>query len=193
MALTTQAGYRAAMNVNASTPSDAEITVALGQAESFVAEVLDRRIETAGSDATDILDGSGFETIQLRAWPLVSVTSVSYLSSVAAGAGSYTAFDTGSYMDDATGGRLIRTGFVDYGFENTGDATWPEGNQNIKVVSQGGYTSSTVPDVWERCIYELAASFMQTRDGNTEDVRGQTEDMRGLVMSMIGGEVRQMP
>lgn len=193
MALTTYSGFRTAMNVSAASTTDAEITTALAQAESFIAEVLDRRLEDSGSDQTEVYDGTGFETLKLRAWPINDLTSVSYLSSVASGAGSYTAFDSGSYMTDDANGLLIRTGFVDYGFENVGDAKWPEGNQNIQVVYQGGYTSGTVPAKFTRCIYEVAARFLQTRDANTEDVRGQTDDMRGLVLSMLGSERRQAP
>lgn len=179
------------MGISATSISDAEITTALAQAESFIAEVLDRRLEDSGSDVTDTLDGSGFDTIRVKAWPINAVTSVSYLSNVASGAGTYTAFDAGSYIHDATDGRFIRKGYVDYGFDPEGEAVWPFGVQNIQVVYQGGYTSGSVPDKFVRCIYEVASRLLQTRSGNTEDIRGDGDDLRGYVLSVLGSERRQ--
>lgn len=192
MALTTSANYKSWAGLAVST-YDTPIAAILTEAEALVASVLDRTLETPGTDATEYYDGTGDDTIFLRRWPFVSVTSVSYLSSVASGLPSYTAYSAGSYYFTPTDGRLVRFASWDVGFPDDPDGlpTWPAGSGNIKVVYQGAYTSSTVPADLVECIYEVISSILHGRDG-TRTAPTDTE-LRALILNRVGHYRRGMP
>jgi hypothetical protein len=194
VSLTTATNYKTWTGQSATTPSDTQITLALGQAETLVAQVLNRadgglsRLETTtGTDITEYYDGAGLKTLYLRAYPIVSIASVSYLSSVASGAASYTAFDTGTYYTHATTGRLIRSGYVDFGFD-ADETSWPDGEANIQVVYQGGYTSGTLPEDLKECIYEVASMILHNRPGTREEQ--VTDELRALILERVGHHQR---
>lgn len=195
MALTTVANFKTWAAITTS-DYDTELAPILVEAELFVAQALARadggasRLETAGTDITDYYDGTGLCELYLRAYPIVSVTSVSYLSSVASGSASYTAFDTGTYYKDDKTGRLIRSGFIDFGF-GTDEAVWPEGPANIKVIYQGGYTSSTVPGDILLAIYRVMALLLAARRGTKE--APTEEELVAAVMETAGHHRRQGP
>ena len=193
MALTTVANYKTWAGIGV-TEYDSALAVILPQVELLVAQALNRadggtsRLEATGSDITEYYDGNGLKELYLRAYPIISVTSVSYLSSVSAGAASYVAFDSGTYYQDATSGRMVRSGYVDFGFAFD-DSIWPEGSANIKVVYQGGYTWNTLPDDIDTCIYEVTSIMLHNRSGNRTEA--SVSELRDLILARIGHHRRK--
>lgn len=169
MALVTSANFKTRASISTTT-LDSVIALLIPEAETLVATYLDRDIEDGGSDITEYYDGSGDDLMMLRSWPITSVTSVSYLSGVSAGAATYTAYGTGEYYWDATSGRLIRYAGEDFAFPDSAEVSsgWPHGQKNIKVVYRAGWTSSTVPGDVASCIYDLIALLLHARDGTRE-------------------------
>lgn len=186
MALTTAANYKTWAKISVAT-YDTELALLVTQAEKLVAEVLDRRLEDSGAAAIEYYDGRGDDMLYLKAWPVTSITSVSYLSSVSSGVAAYTAYDGSEYYatDD---GRLIRANVLDYAFPDSNaeaySTNWPCGRDNIKVIYRGGYTSSTVPADLALCIYEVVATLQHGRDG-TRDVP-QQDELRAFILDRVG-------
>lgn len=191
MALTTSSGFKTWAGKSDSV-QDTAIAAILTEAEALVANVLDRRLETAGSDVTEYYDGTGDDTIFLRGWPLVSLTSVSYLSSVSAGVAAFTAYDSDGYYTIAADGRLVKYTGIDTGFGDPQDTEpfWAEGAGNIKVVYQGGYTSSTIPADLVECIYEVISMILHGRDGTRTAPTEQA--LRDLIIARAGHYRRGM-
>lgn len=193
MALTSVANFKtwAAIGV---TDYDTELTPILAEAEAFVAKVLERRLEDTGSDLTEYYDGRGDSVLYLQGWPVTSVTSVSYLSSVASGAASYTAFDATEYYTTADG-RLIRANVLDAGFPDANadaySVNWPCGHANIKVVYKGGYSSSTVTADILAAVYRVMSELLASRRGTKPEPT--EEDLRGIVLEAAGGHRRGTP
>ena len=192
--LTTVANYKAWAGIGAtvSTYDDALASI-IPQAEAMVAGVLDRKLETKGSDITEYYDGRNDAVLWLNAYPVVSITSVSYLSGVTAGVATFTAYGTTEYYYVADLGKLVRYNGFDYAFaESTQEnLCWPEGHGNVKVVYQGGYTSSNVPYDLVQCIYEVTSAILHSRDGTRETPT--QEALRGLIVDRVGDMGRQCP
>lgn len=108
-----------------------------------------RRFKNSGSDVTEYYDGDpnleGKKIIFVRNTPIISVTSVSYASG-SLSSPTWIAFDaTSYYVRNDRGGQLI--------FDSL-----PQGNQNIRVIYQGGY--ATIPeDLALACIQLVARIF----------------------------------
>lgn len=108
-----------------------------------------KRFKNSGVDVTEYHDGDpnleGKKIIFVRNTPIISVTSVSYASG-SLSSPTWTAFDAASYyVRNDRGGQLI--------FDSL-----PQGNQNIRVIYQGGY--STIPeDLALACIQLIARVF----------------------------------
>lgn len=184
MALVTSANYKTRAGITGST-YDSQIAALIPEAESIVARFLDRVLEDSGSDITEYYNGTGTGVLLLNAYPVTSITSVSYLSSVSAGAASYTAYGTDEYYHDADTGALFRYSGIDYSFVDSPawDLVWPIGPKNIKVVYQGGWTSATVPSDVESCIYDLIGLLFHTRNGTRE--AATEEDLRAFLSDRI--------
>jgi hypothetical protein len=179
MALITSANYKTRAQI-AVTTLDSVIALLIPEAESLVATYLDRDIEDGGSDITEYYDGSGTAVLMLRSWPITSVTSVSYLSSVTAGVAAYTAYGTGDYYFDATTGRLFRYAGEDFAFPESDQVSsgWPIGEKNIKVVYRAGWTSSTVPGDMASCLYDLVSVLLHARNGTrAEPVEQEVQEI----------------
>lgn len=177
MALTTTAGYKTRNGITVST-YDSALAVVLTDAEAAVSNWCKRTLESTGSDVTEYYDGTGTDTILLNMYPIVTVTSVSYMSGVTSGAADYTAYGTGEYYTEAATGKLIFFTSLDWAFpeSNSTPSSWPVGTANIKVVYKAGYTSATVPADLAGTIYDLMGLFMQARDGTRENVTEQDID-----------------
>ena len=169
MALVTRANYKTRAGI-AVTTFDSVIDLLIAEAEQKIANYCDRVLEDAGSDITEYYDGTGSEVLYLNAYPVASVTSVSYLSSVSSGVPSYTVYAGTDYYFNPNTGELIRYASEDYAFgdSDTPFACWPSGHKNLKVVYQGGYTSSTVPGDLSSTIYDLIAMLLAARNGTLE-------------------------
>jgi len=183
MALTTVAGYKTREGISIAS-KDAEIGVVLAEAELLTARYCDRTLEDSGSSITEYANGNGDSVLYVEAYPISSVTSVSYLSSVTSGVAGYTAYGTGEYYSDASTGSLIRFGSIDISFDGSiSPPVWPTGEKNIKIVYQGGYTSGTVPADLSDAIYDLMSIILHGRDGTRE--AATTEDVRAFLDERI--------
>lgn len=133
-----------------------------------------------GADKTEYYDGNGSAMLQLREWPVISITSIAERDSE----GNLTTLDDAEYRADLrTGvvarhtsgyGRLISmSGFPTIpGFGHS--PNWCVGYQNWKVIYKGGYT--TIPgDLKLGCYKVMDAIFAERR-----------KDMAGLQSESLG-------
>jgi hypothetical protein len=133
-----------------------------------------------GAAKTEYYDGNGSATIQLREWPVISITSVSERDA----AGNLTALESTDYRADLRTGTLARhtasygrlvsmDGFPSIpGFGH--EPCWSGGYQNWKVVYTAGYT--TIPgDIKLACYKVMDALFAERR-----------KDMAGLQSESLG-------
>ncbi len=162
MALITAADWKTSRGI-AGIDFDTRLDVAVPAAEAYVRRYCGRDMANGFESAarTEVYDGTGTSTIRLREWPVDSITSVAYLSSVASGAATYgdTVTSSGYYV--AGDGELVRfsggghwpTDHGPHGGLLCGtslDAYWAIGTGNIEVQYTGGY--ATVPaDLAEAC------------------------------------------
>lgn len=191
MALVTSANFKTRAGIGG-TGLDSVIALLIPEAETQIATYLDRDIEDGGSDITEYYDGTGTDFLFLRSWPVTSITSVSYLSSVTSGVAGYTAYSDGDYYYDSTSGRLFRYAGEDFAFPESVpySSGWPIGNRNIKVVYRAGWTSSTVPGDVAACIYDLIAILLHARDGTRTQPTEQ--DIQAFLDDRIAKYRRQM-
>lgn len=167
MAILTASDYKTRSDINVS-DWDTEYGLLIAEAEAIIARWCDREIEETGTDRTEYYDGTGTREMYVRAFPIVSITSLKYLDSVSAGAATYTAFDSDTYFNDAATGRLIRSGYADWGFNDNADAIWPSGVANIQLVYKGGYTSATIPADLKSAIYGLVDMLFDGKGGRAQ-------------------------
>lgn len=159
MAITTTAEYKADRGVGVS-GDDTAIGNAITAAQERLERLAGRSFESAAR--TEYYDGLGSESIQLRAYPVTSITSVQLLNADRTAAET---LDSGSYVVNTTtgelrlspayAGRFIPT--EDY--DTPGIITWgtgpqfPDQFQNVKVVYTGGYSS--VPTSLKQAIWRI--------------------------------------
>lgn len=186
--LATSANYKIWAGIGVAT-YDALIDVLVPEAELLIAKALDRRLDDAGADVTEYYDGTGTETIQLRAWPVSTITSVSYLSSVSAGTPAYTAFAAGTWYFDAGSGLLTRY-VSSVGWPEDECPVWALGTRNIKVVYRAGWTENTAPADLLECIYEVVSIIKRGRDGTRAEPAAAAE-LRAMVLDRVGHYRRQ--
>lgn len=105
--------------------------------------ICDRRFLAPSSDYVHDLDGTGTSRLYLTEGPLVSVTSVAYLSRSKDSGGdavvTATTVDAGDYL---TGG-LRTDGCVGLGYLDRVSGVWTVGRRNVRVT----YTAGFVDDV----------------------------------------------
>lgn len=133
---------------------------------------------------TETYDGHGSPWIQLRNWPITSITSVSVL----APDGTSTTLDSTTYRVDTRTGMLYRTSGEPWGwgggvgFDGGGDWSgnggvnsqpayyrgwsnqFPDGFQNVVVVYVGG--NATIPDSLERAARQAVCDLFINRRAN---------------------------
>jgi len=100
---------------------------------------------TLAADAVTLqLDGTGTRRLDLREWPINSVTSVHVDSDLTFGADTEVT-DFGTISERGT---LYRQGL------------WPKGYANVKVVANVGY--ATVPDDLEESVIQLVSYWLES-------------------------------
>lgn len=132
MAIDTASAYKA---FTGSTVSDSIVTSAIAASQAAMERYCGR--DAAGFESatwTELYDGTGVDWLQLRHWPVTSITSVSLRESKTA----YTAIEATTY-DVTTRGRLYLLAPVS-SWDGLA-SEFSEGTQNWKVVYVGGYSS----------------------------------------------------
>lgn len=165
MALTTVSAYKTYAGISGS-GEDTLLGVLLGIAENQVRRACGRNLDTGFEKATrtETYDGTGGTTIQLREWPIVSITSVTEIDD----AGGETVLDDSEYRVNSLNGVLFRVGaqFARFPVDAWGRPyvsdfgpapCWADGFQNIEVVYSGGHDVSggEVPEDLVGAIFRL--------------------------------------
>lgn len=161
MPLATVANYKAWAGING-TGNDAAITLMLAQAEAMVRRYAGRDLTNGFESASRVetYDGNGHPTIQLREWPVTSITSVEERDQ----SGAYTTVPATAYRVDTRTGQLYRIGAVwgrvvgDYAGGGVNPAfgaypNWGDNAASVRVTYTGGYT--TIPADIVACVYML--------------------------------------
>lgn len=165
MALTTTSEYKTYAGVSGST-NDARYATLISAAEAYIKRYTGRSFESA--TFTHTFDGSGGESLQLREWPVTSITSVTQIYDD----GTTQVLDASTYRFDGTtnNGILYRvfTGRGRFGaynaaqfgrwepgpFQRFGNGyVWDMGYQNYRVVYVAGYT--TIPDELKLLVWKI--------------------------------------
>lgn len=144
--LVSLADYKVYAGYGAATTYDAVHTVMLGMASAMVRRHCGRDEDTGFATAarTEFYSGTGGETIQLREYPVTTLTSVESKDD----ADAYTTLVAATdYRFTARTGLLYRKGTLHGRFaDGTGwgpSPCWVEGNDNFRVIYTAGY--STIP------------------------------------------------
>jgi len=161
MALTTVSAYKTYAGITGS-GSDAVLAVLLSQASAVLRRMTGRDLSNGFESAsrTEYYDGKDAETIQLREWPVTSITSVKYVNDD----GSTETIGSTEYRVNTLTGVLSMLGSVRGRFivNATGGLNSPEfgvsprfdaGFQNVQVVYTGGYSS--IPADLELAVFRL--------------------------------------
>jgi hypothetical protein len=151
MPLATVANYKAWAGING-TGSDAAITLMLAQAEASVRRYAGRDMTNGFESAnrTETYNGDGAAVLQLREWPVTTVTTVEERDR----AGTWTTLDADEYRVDTRTGQLYRLGatwgrivsdFVGGGNNPAFGVSpsWSADPASVRVTYTGGYT--TIP------------------------------------------------
>lgn len=180
--LITATEYKAYAGITAST-WDTPLGVLATAVSVMIRRWCDRDESTGfegGADKTEYYDGNDGPTIQLREWPVISITSIAERDA----AGNLTTLDTDEYRADLRTGVLARhtSGYGRivtmngrYGIPAFGhDPRWDGGHQNWKVVYKGGF--ATIPgDLKYGCYKVMDALWAERR-----------KDLAGLQSESIG-------
>jgi hypothetical protein len=145
---------------------------------------------------TEKYDGDGTPFLQLRSWPVTTLTSVSVLDD----SGSATAYSTNEYRVDLNTGRLVLNTPVqsfgggrsfdgwDYGAVFPSPAYtrgwvtgFPQGFQNVQVVYTAGYAS--IPDDLARVATEMVVELYLNRRTNP---RAASESVSPVTVNFLG-------
>jgi hypothetical protein len=151
MPLATVANYKAWAGING-TGSDAAITLMLAQAEAMVRRYAGRDMTNGfeSSNRTETYNGDGSAVLQLREWPITTLTTVEERDR----AGTWTTLDADEYRVDTRTGQLYRLGatwgrivsdFVGGGNNPSFGVSpaWSADPASVRVTYTGGYT--TIP------------------------------------------------
>lgn len=135
------------------------IDIACAQIRRYCGRNLTNGFETA--TRTELYDGNGSAELQLKEWPVTSITSVTLVDD----AGGTSALETtGDYRADLNTGVLRRLGAQHgrFAYDDMGQVSapgwgvspcWDDGFQNWSVVYVGGYT--TIPDDLKYACYQV--------------------------------------
>lgn len=164
MAVTTSTEYKTHANISG-TAEDTRITHWLLVAQSLVEQTIDRELDSA--TFTEYYSGSGTGIIQLRNYPVTSITSVKPYSAASV-AGSALASTT--YKCDLATGELRLTpeafgywAYSDLHAPVGGDTDWTEFDgstfdnefRNVQVVYVAGYTAPNAPYSYKLAIWQV--------------------------------------
>ena len=172
MPLATVANYKAWAGING-TGNDAAITLMLAQAEAMVRRFAGRDL-TNGFESTartETYDGNGAAVLQLREWPVTTVTTVEERDR----AGTWTTLAATEYRVDTRTGQLYRLGatwgrivsdFVGGGNNPSFgvNPAWSADPASVRVTYTGGY--STIPADIVAVVYMLIDYKLANAGGN---------------------------
>lgn len=168
MALGSVSSYKTYAGVSGS-GDDTLLAALLAQAEATMRRLCDRSLTNGFESAsrTEYYDGTDAENIQLKEWPVTTISSVQYVEDD----GSLTDVASTFYRANLNTGTLYAVGSVTGRFAlDDGSSVftnfkpfprWERGKQNIKVVYTGGY--GTVPKDLEYAVYRLMDSVYAGR------------------------------
>jgi hypothetical protein len=172
MPLATVANYKAWAGING-TGSDAAITLMLAQAEASVRRYAGRDMTNGFESAnrTETYNGDGSAVLQLREWPITTLTSVEERDR----AGTWTTLDADEYRVDTRTGQLYRLGatwgrivsdFVGGGNNPSFGVSpsWSADPASVRVTYTGGYT--TIPADIVAVVYMLIDYKLANAGGN---------------------------
>ena len=185
MAITDTATYKTSRQIPG-TDFDASLAVGIAYAERYVREYCGRSVTNGfeSAERTEVYDGTGRPSIQLREWPVDSIASVKFIESISDGAITFgDAIDGSGYYADERG-LLIRAGSgTDQLWRGVGvidgpvtrGPYWPKVRNSIQVVYTAGY--STMPQTLVEAVHTIVDSWLATRGEDT--LRANTEN-RGV-------------
>jgi hypothetical protein len=172
MPLATVANYKAWAGING-TGSDAAITLMLAQAEASVRRYAGRDMTNGFESAnrTETYNGDGGSVLQLREWPITTLTSVEERDR----AGTWTTLDADEYRVDTRTGQLYRLGatwgrivsdFIGGGNNPAFGVSpaWSADPASVRVTYTGGY--STIPADIVAVVYLLIDHKLANAGGN---------------------------
>lgn len=172
MPLATVANYKAWAGING-TGYDAAITLMLAQAEAMVRRYAGRDLTNGFESAnrTETYDGNGAAVLQLREWPVTTITTVEERDR----AGTWTTLDADEYRVDTRTGQLYRLGATwgrivsDFigGGNNPAfgvSPSWSSDPASVRVTYTGGYT--TIPADIVAVVYLLIDYKLANGGGN---------------------------
>lgn len=149
MAIASTSEYKTHANISGST-EDTAIAGWLAETAAFIEKYLGRTF-TTGAVTDEVYTGSGETILQLRAWPISSVSAVKFK----AADGTTTTIDSDTYRVNLRTGQIARQNFNSVRAPAWDDWTnelptlgapspvWPNGFENILI----SYTSTTSPDL----------------------------------------------
>jgi len=184
-ALVTAAEYKASRGFTGS-DYDTRMASAAGVASAKIRAYCNRDPDDGFESAarTEVYDGTGTQTLHLREWPVDSIASVKFRTSVSSGAAVYgeTVDDSGYYV--GRDGELVRAGSV--GWENEPCGQWPVGVANIQAVYTAGY--ATIPDDIAEAAFMLMDTWFDDAGRNvvtaSVDNRGVDQKQRATTMEI---------
>lgn len=172
MPLATVANYKAWAGING-TGNDAAITLMLAQAEAMVRRYAGRDLTNGFESAnrTETYNGDGAAVLQLREWPVTTVTTVEERDR----AGTWTTLDADEYRVDTRTGQLYRLGatwgrivsdFIGGGNNPAFGVSpaWSADPASVRVTYTGGY--STIPADIVAVVYMLIDYKLANAGGN---------------------------
>lgn len=187
--LVTLAQYKTHASITSTDATrDAAITAMIAEATEIVRRHCSRELLN-GFDSlsrTEVYDGNDSDGLQLREFPVTSITSVTLIANDA----TTSVVTSTEYRVDLNTGVLKRLGGVRGRFAGANDGwtrqdawfsdqwgtvpNWPAGHQNISVVYTGGYGAAAtgMPAGLQSVVYRLIDDFRQTAgSGNFKSER----------------------
>lgn len=176
MAIISTAEFKTYKTISVST-YDTLIGVLIAAAQEQVEDFCGRVFDTA--TFTEYASGDTSETIQLRNYPVASITSLAYVDN--AGTATSTFASTDFTFDPVTGllrlapvvnGRVVSDGFEDHTSVAYGPfPNFNQGFRNLKIVYVGGYGSNpayaAMPAGLKLAMYQFVDElFLAVKDGN---------------------------
>jgi hypothetical protein len=172
MPLATVANYKAWAGING-TGNDAAITLMLAQAEAMVRRYAGRDLTNGfeSTNRTETYNGDGAAVLQLREWPVTTVTTVEERDRD----GVWTTLDATEYRVDTRTGQLYRLGatwgrivsdFIGGGNNPAFGVSpaWSADPASVRVTYTGGY--STIPADIVAVVYMLIDYKLANAGGN---------------------------
>jgi hypothetical protein len=217
MAIITTAEYKTYAGISGST-DDTFIGLAITAAQDMAEKFTGRRFDAG--NYVDTIDGNiGQESVQVKSWPINTLTSVEYRVGT-----TFQTFDADLYSVDTTNGIIWInnpawgrvTGSADSWYGDGADwqstsmgagigpsPRFPEGSFNIRVTYNGGYTSQTMPASLKWAMYQAVDLLFTNRAANpmlqsesimaysyTKGYRnGRSVSMEMIMADLFGSEV----